>query len=154
MIDTHVTSLRGAARNLRGFSFSLPQSDGNCEMRPYSIPDEEGQAKMSTTRITTVLGPDFHIQGTLRGTAGLRIEGTLDGAINTKGPVVIAESAKVTADIEAEVVSVSGQVNGNIKATKVEILATGRIYGNLVTCAFTTEEGALLRGTVTLQDEI
>lgn len=108
---------------------------------------------MSITHITTILGPDLHVQGAIQGTAGLRIEGTFDGSINTKGPVVIGENAKVTADIDAEVVSVSGQVNGNIKAIKVEILATGRIWGDLVACVFTTEEGAFLRGTVTLHDE-
>ncbi len=111
-------------------------------------------AKVSATHITTILGPDLQVRGTIQGTAGLRIEGTVDGSINTQGPVVITESAKVTADIEAEVVSVSGQVNGNIKALKVEILATGRIWGDVVTCAFTTEEGAFLRGSVTFQNEI
>jgi len=51
-------------------------------------------------------------------------------------------------------VSVEGSVKGNITAGKVEILATGRVWGDLVTAAFATEEGAFLRGQVTMQDEV
>jgi cytoskeletal protein CcmA (bactofilin family) len=35
----------------------------------------------------------------------------------------------------------------------VEILATGRIYGDLTTRAFASEEGAFLRGQIVMQDE-
>jgi len=34
----------------------------------------------------------------------------------------------------------------------VEILSTGRIYGDLTTGAFASEEGAFLRGQITMQD--
>jgi cytoskeletal protein CcmA (bactofilin family) len=44
-------------------------------------------------------------------------------------------------------------VRGDITAQKVEIRSTGRVWGNVVTSAFTTEEGAFLRGQVTMQDQ-
>jgi cytoskeletal protein CcmA (bactofilin family) len=84
----------------------------------------------------------------------VRIEGSFDGAITLKGPLVVAEGAKVTAEIQAGAVSVAGSVKGNITAGKVEILPTGRVWGDLVTAAFATEEGAFLRGQVTMQDEV
>jgi cytoskeletal protein CcmA (bactofilin family) len=36
----------------------------------------------------------------------------------------------------------------------VEIRSTGRIFGDLITTAFATEEGAFLRGQVRMEDEI
>ena len=105
-------------------------------------------------KIETVLGPGVHYKGTITGPGGVRIEGSFDGAITLKGPLVVAEGAKVTADIQAGAVSVGGSVKGNITAGKVEILATGRVWGDLVTAAFATEEGAFLRGQVTMQDEV
>lgn len=104
--------------------------------------------------IETVLGPGVHYKGALNGAAGVRIEGSFDGSINIKGPVVIADGAKVTADIQAAAVSVSGNVKGNITASKVEILSTGRVWGDLTTAAFASEEGAFLRGSVKMEDQI
>ncbi len=103
--------------------------------------------------IETVLGPGVHYKGTLNGAAGVRIEGSFDGSINIKGPVVIADGAKVTADIHASAVSVGGSLKGNITAGKVEILSTGRVWGDLTTSAFASEEGAFLRGSVKMEDE-
>lgn len=104
--------------------------------------------------IETVLGPGVHYKGTLNGAAGVRIEGSFDGTINIKGPVVITDGAKVTADIQASAVSVGGSVKGNITAGKVEILSTGRVWGDLTTSAFASEEGAFLRGSVKMEDQV
>jgi cytoskeletal protein CcmA (bactofilin family) len=83
----------------------------------------------------------------------VRIEGSFDGSIKINGPLVIAEGAKVTSDeIRATVVSVAGTVKANIVAEKVEIQATGRIYGDLTTVAFASEEGAFLRGQIVMQE--
>ena len=107
-----------------------------------------------STKIETILGPGIYFQGNLSGAGGVRIEGTFDGTINVKGPVVVADGAKVTADIQALSVSVAGSVQGNIIANKVEIGSTGRIFGDLITTAFATEEGAFLRGQVRMEDAI
>jgi cytoskeletal protein CcmA (bactofilin family) len=47
---------------------------------------------------------------------------------------------------------VAGTVKSNIIAEKVEILTTGRIYGDLTTGAFASEEGAFLRGQIVMQE--
>jgi cytoskeletal protein CcmA (bactofilin family) len=107
-----------------------------------------------STKIESVLGPGIYFQGHLSGAGGVRIEGTFDGNINVKGPVVVADGAKVTADIQALSVLVAGSVQGNIVANKVEIRSTGRIFGDLITTAFATEEGAFLRGQVRMEDEL
>jgi cytoskeletal protein CcmA (bactofilin family) len=103
--------------------------------------------------IESVIGPGIQWKGNLTGAGGLRIEGSFDGNIKVNGPLVVAEGAKVTADeIRASAVSVSGTVKANIVADKVELLSTGRVYGDLVTGAFASEEGAFLRGQITMQD--
>jgi cytoskeletal protein CcmA (bactofilin family) len=104
--------------------------------------------------VESVIGPGVHWKGALSGAGGVRIEGSFDGSIKISGPLVVAEGAKVTAEeIRAQAVSVAGTVKANIVAEKVEILATGRIYGDLTTRAFASEEGAFLRGQIVMQDE-
>ena len=39
-------------------------------------------------------------------------------------------------------------------AEKLEIRSTGRVWGNVVTAAFSTEEGAFLRGQVTMEEKV
>src|SRR5258708_6978713 len=113
-----------------------------------------GHSNGHSNKIESILGPGIHFQGSFSGVGGIRIEGTFDGTITVKGPVVVTDGAKVTADIQAASVSVAGSVQGNITANKVEIRSTGRIFGDLVTTAFATEEGAFLRGQVRMEDEI
>jgi cytoskeletal protein CcmA (bactofilin family) len=102
----------------------------------------------------SVVGPGVSLQGTLTGAGSMRIEGAFDGMINIQGVLFVADGAKVTAEIRAGAVSVAGSVKGNIIAGKVEILSTGRVWGDLVTTAFATEEGAFLRGQVRMEDEM
>jgi len=45
-------------------------------------------------------------------------------------------------------------VHGGITAEKLEIRSTGRVWGDVRVSAFLTEEGAFLRGQVTMQDNL
>lgn len=118
-----------------------------------SSPTENGGIKPNG-KIVTVLGPGTSYQGALTGEGGVRIDGVFDGKIDIAGPLVIGENGKVTAEnIRAASVSVAGAVRGNIVASKVEILRTGKIWGDLVTGGFATEDGAYLRGQVRMTDE-
>ncbi|MEK6221528.1 MAG: polymer-forming cytoskeletal protein, partial [Chloroflexota bacterium] len=51
-------------------------------------------------------------------------------------------------------VIVAGAVRGDITAEKVEIRSTGRVWGNVTTIAFATEEGAFLRGKIQMEEDI
>ena len=106
-------------------------------------------------RVTTVLGPGISWKGDLRGKGGVRIEGALEGEVAIRGLVIVGETGRVTSDtIKADSVIVAGSVNGQILAQKLEIRATGRVYGDVTTQSFSTEEGAFLRGKVTMEDEV
>jgi cytoskeletal protein CcmA (bactofilin family) len=118
-------------------------------------PEQTFTASSSAERVTTVLGPGINWKGDLRGKGGVRIEGTLEGEIAIRGLVIIGETGRVTCrTLEADTVIVAGAVNGQVMAKKLEIRATGRVYGDVTTQSFSTEEGAFLRGKVTMEDEV
>jgi len=105
--------------------------------------------------VTSLLGPGIAYHGCLTGEGGIRIDGTFKGEINILGPLVVTDSGKVIAeDIHAGVVSVAGSVRGNITAQQVEILAGGRVWGDVTTVEFASEDGAFLRGRVKMLDEV
>jgi cytoskeletal protein CcmA (bactofilin family) len=106
-------------------------------------------------RITSVLGAGVIWQGSLSGSGGVRVEGTFEGQIALKGLLVVGETGKVTCEnILAANVIVAGAVKGNITAQKVEIRSSGRVWGDIITTAFATEEGAFLRGQIRMEDAV
>jgi cytoskeletal protein CcmA (bactofilin family) len=106
-------------------------------------------------RITSVLGAGITWKGSLSGSGGVRIEGSFEGEIDVRGLLVVGEAGRVTCeDLRANVVIVAGAVRGDITAEKVEIRATGRVWGNVVTAAFATEEGAFLRGQIRMEEHV
>jgi cytoskeletal protein CcmA (bactofilin family) len=102
-----------------------------------------------------VLGNGIIWKGNLTGSGGVRIEGTFEGDIRLRGLLVVGETGRVTCEnLQANVVIVAGAVRGDITAEKVEIRASGRVWGNVVTAAFSTEEGAFLRGQIRMEERI
>jgi len=119
------------------------------ETKPPPQPPSAGEP------VTSVIGQSIALKGHLSGSGGVRIEGSFEGEIVLNGMLVIGESGKVTCEhVRANIVIVAGAVKGNISAEKVEIRKTGRVWGNVVTTTFTTDEGAFLRGQITMEDEI
>jgi len=106
-------------------------------------------------RVTSVLGPGITWKGNLRGSGGIRIEGAFEGEITIRGLLVVGETGRVNCeDLQANTVIVAGAVKGNITAEKLEIRSTGRVWGDVTTVAFSTEEGAFLRGQVRMEERV
>ena len=120
--------------------------------------DEVGAAPVQSvkgTRITSVLSPGIMWKGSLSGSGGVRIEGAFEGDILLQGLLVIGESGRVTCDsLQAQTVIVAGAVRGDITAERLEIRETGRVWGNVVVVAFSSEEGAFLRGQIRMEETV
>lgn len=117
--------------------------------------DDESRRVEAPERVDSVLGPGLSWSGRLSGKGGVRIDGAFDGAIEVDGLVVIGDQGRVKCDeLRAVTVVVSGAVRGDITAQRVEIMPTGRVWGDVVTTAFSTEEGAFMRGQIRMEDEL
>lgn len=106
-------------------------------------------------RITSVLGPGVIWHGAITGSGGVRIEGAFEGEIALRGLLVVGETGRVTCEnVRANAVIVAGAVRGNITTQKLEIRATGRVWGDVITTAFVTDEGAFLRGQIRMEETV
>ncbi|MGD8996885.1 MAG: polymer-forming cytoskeletal protein [Anaerolineae bacterium] len=101
-----------------------------------------------------MIGPNAYFRGDIQSDGGARIDGIFEGTIDVTGNLIVGEGAKVIADIQANNISISGAIKGDINANKVEILESGRVWGDLRVNSLLLNEGAYLRGQTTMQGDV
>ncbi len=101
-----------------------------------------------------ILDVDASMQGTIafKDPVNLRINGSFEGKLDTRGNLTIGENAKVTANIHGDNIVIAGKVSGDIMATRsLSLLGTATLKGNLTTPRLSIGEGAILQGLVNMQ---
>lgn len=102
----------------------------------------------ATDDIENVLGKSARVQGDLKAEGAFRIDGVVDGSVESAGPVIVGESGTVNGDVRGRDVVVAGQVHGNVTATgHLDIVASGRIEGDIDASSVRIETGGVFRGT-------
>jgi cytoskeletal protein CcmA (bactofilin family) len=106
-------------------------------------------------KFETIIGPNTSFDGHLKSDGSVRIDGVCEGGvIETVGNVIVSPNAMVAADIVARNVSVSGAVTGRIKASnRLEILSTGRVWGDVEVGSFLLDEDGFFRGQLVMKEE-
>ena len=110
---------------------------------------------LTLDQFETIIGPNTSFDGHLKSDGSVRIDGVCEaGVIETVGNVVVSPDAKVAADIVARNVSVSGAVTGKIKTSnRLEILSTGRVWGDVEVGSFLLDEDGYFRGELVMKEE-
>lgn len=108
-----------------------------------------------TSRVTSIIGEGTSWRGEISGSGGIRIEGLFEGGIDLDGLIIVDQKGRVESElIKADTVIVAGAVRSDIHAKRVEIRSTGRVWGDVTTVKFSTEEGAYLRGKIQMEEEV
>lgn len=113
-----------------------------------SNPKSLSNAFQSGAGETTYIAADSEFIGniTLKGNA--RIDGLIEGAITLTGDLMIGPSAVIKASIQADTISISGEVRGDITAREsLELCPSARLYGNISTQQLKIDQGAQFIGT-------
>jgi cytoskeletal protein CcmA (bactofilin family) len=93
------------------------------------------------------LGPDAEVTGKLTFETATRIEGKLRGEVRAADLLVIGADGVVDAPVRAARLVVLGEVRGQVQgASRVEIWAGGRLYGDVETKCLVVQEGATFQG--------
>jgi cytoskeletal protein CcmA (bactofilin family) len=98
--------------------------------------------------IENVLGRSAFIRGELSAEGAFRIDGTIEGSVASRAEVVIGESGVVRGDVVGSDVVVAGQIIGNVRCSgHLEILAKGKVEGDIAAQSVRIETGGVFRGT-------
>ena len=95
------------------------------------------------------LSSDLTIEGKIVGSGHVRIAGRFKGDVQVDGNVSLDTGARLEGQVKAHVVSVAGELIGNIEnAKRVDLLETGVINGDVKAGSLTVAAGSRMRGQV------
>jgi len=128
-------------------SFATPEPPRPVE-KPAVVPlSREPKHESKSEARESILAADLIIEGKIEGSGDVRIAGTFKGDIQVQGNVRIEQGAKVTGEVRGNTVIIGGELDGNISAaSRVELLETGILNGDLKAGSLTVAAGSRMRG--------
>ena len=100
----------------------------------------------AAVELETIVGANTSMKGDVRSSGGLRIDGDFEGTIDIAGNLIVGEKAQVVADVSAHNVQVQGVLQGDVKAKRLEILDSGKLWGNISVDSFVLDDGGFYQG--------
>lgn len=99
----------------------------------------------------TILTSGCHFNGKLYCRGASRIGGRIEGQVVSEGLLIIEEDAMITAEVKADEAIIQGTVSGKLEARgRVELCATAKFDGDIVTPVLVVKEGAAFNGRSTM----
>ena len=103
--------------------------------------------------VETVIGPSVKLEGELLGEGNISIHGNVSGKIQTKGNLLVGETANIKAEVSAANISITGTVEGNIHSEhKLEINDNGKVIGDISSQTLSIAPGASFSGQSNMQN--
>ncbi len=94
------------------------------------------------------IGPETTIRGDIISEGNFRLDGILEGSIDTQGKVVVGDKGLIQGEVFCQNADVEGTIKGKIQVTQLLALkATAKIHGDLLVDKLSIEPGANFTGT-------
>lgn len=123
-----------------GIANTNPGRTSSTALEPEELEIERGQ-------LTALLDLGASFEGRLTFEGTVRIGGEFKGEIFTKDTLVINPGAKVEAQVEADVVIISGELTGHVYARRRVIMHPPAVFRGTVTSpSLRIDEGVMFEG--------
>ena len=111
--------------------------------------------KIDDISINTIIGKGSSITGNLRINGFVRLDGDINGNLETDGNIIIGDGARIKGDVKAKAVIVGGIVVGNILAQEsVKLLSNSAVLGDVISRKVQVEDKATFHGhLISIKDE-
>ncbi len=121
--------------------------------KPDSPPS--GKNPMEQLKERASIGASISIKGTLVGKEDLMIQGRVEGRIDLKNNnITVGKSGRIKADIYGKVISIEGEVRGNLVGEeKIVLRQSGRVRGDMRAPRINIEDGARFKGNVAMDSK-
>ena len=97
--------------------------------------------------INTLVGADAFISGDLKIIGFIRVDGDIDGNLETTGNVIIGEKARVRGNVTAVSAVIGGIIEGDVVAPEgIKLFSTASVLGDVITKRLQVANDCLLQG--------
>jgi cytoskeletal protein CcmA (bactofilin family) len=94
-----------------------------------------------------VIGAKTTLKGEVIGEEDIVVEGRVEGTVRIARDLIVAAGGGVEASVNARCVTVSGQLTGDCNVQeRMEITASGKVFGDIKAPKIVIAEGAVFRG--------
>jgi cytoskeletal protein CcmA (bactofilin family) len=105
--------------------------------------------------INTLIGDGSAVSGDVHANGFIRIDGDIDGDLDTDGNVIIGEKARIRGNLTAKSAIIGGIVLGDVSAKEsVKLLSTSAVIGDIQTRRVQMEDKVVFNGhCISIEDE-
>lgn len=101
-----------------------------------------------------ILNAEVEIKGNLKFTHSLRLDGKIEGQVQSEGKFMLGPTGEVKGDVVASQVIIEGKVHGNVIASdRVELKAHAQLFGDLKASRLVIEDGVVISGKCEVNPE-
>jgi cytoskeletal protein CcmA (bactofilin family) len=112
------------------------------------------QETTQASNSSNILSNDTIIEGDIKSSGNLRIEGKVIGNIITKAKLVLGPKSNVKGRITAQTVDIAGTVDGTVDVmTLLTLKPTAVVRGEIITHKLAFEEGSSFDGTCKMKQK-
>jgi len=96
-----------------------------------------------------------YIEGIIKASGDIRIDGTLKGTLQTEGKLVIGASGQIDGDIACQSAEIHGAVNGKVTVNEMlSLKASCKLLGDIVVGRLSIEPGAQFSGSCVMGNAV
>ena len=122
---------------------------------PVSAPVQQNDQKIRSARVDTLMGKGTTIDGNLRFSGGLHIEGVVKGNLAADGDdatLILSEHGHIQGEVRVPSMVLNGMIEGDVYAVgKVELFEKARIAGDVYYNLLEMAVGAEVNGKLVRQ---
>jgi cytoskeletal protein CcmA (bactofilin family) len=103
------------------------------------------------SKLPNMIGPGTKIVGNIETNGDIRIDGNIEGNVNSKGKVVVGANGFVKGEVVCSNAEISGTLNGKMAVNELlSLKASSKVSGDIKTGKLSIEPGAIFSGTCTM----
>lgn len=101
-----------------------------------------------------IIGAGTLIEGNITSNGDIRVDGTLNGNLKTKGKVIVGESGRVKGEVHCKIFEIEGNIEGKVFISELlSLRANSHLIGDITTNKLAIEPGAVFTGKCDMSDK-
>jgi len=102
-----------------------------------------------------IIASNTRINGNVESDGDFRIDGTVEGDLQTKGRVVIGKNGFIKGSVHCAYADIEGKFEGNLKVSEtLSLSSTADVSGEILIGKLSVEPGASLNGTCSMKGSV